>query len=162
MLDSILGNALRLLAALGFLLGAPAAASPLVTGNGFGFAVVAPDRGSATRFYPHPHSFVRADPANPLSEGIATPNFIKALGWGAPGQAGSSADYVADSHVIRLTRGATTGTFFMPFGLDRPALIVSANSASWRVEWNAPLRSQTRIGAARGCSASMGSTSRCC
>ena len=86
MLNSILGNALRLLAALGFLLGAPAGASPLVTGNGFGFAVVAPDRGSATRFYPHPHSFVRADPANPLSEGIATPNFIKALGWGAPGQ----------------------------------------------------------------------------
>ena len=58
-----------------------AAASHLVTGNGFGFAVVAPENGTATKFYAHPYSFVAPDPANPLSEGIETANFIKALGW---------------------------------------------------------------------------------
>jgi hypothetical protein len=45
MLDSIIKNAVRFLAAVGFGLAScpPAAASPLVTGNGFGFAVVAPE-----------------------------------------------------------------------------------------------------------------------
>ncbi len=130
----------------------PAAASPLVTGNGFGFAVVAPDRGLATRFYPHPHSFVRPDPANPLSEGIETANFIKTLGWGDSARAGT-ADYVEDSHVIRVRRPDGSGTFFMPFGLDRPALIISweaprRSSAGWRVAWNQPLQSHRTVGAA--------------
>jgi hypothetical protein len=147
MLDSIARSALRLLALIGFLLAGQAAASPLVTGNGFGFAVVAPDRGSATRFYSHPHSFVRADPANPLSEGIATPNFIKSLGWGAAGRTGT-ADYLADSHVIRLNRSGASGTFFMPFALDRPALVIVGPAVPWRVEWSAPLASHRRIGAA--------------
>ncbi len=84
MSKSIARKALLLLAMLvaALALCAPAAASPLVTGNGFGFAVVAPDSGVATRFYAHPYSFVRPDPADPLSEGIATANFIKTLGWG--------------------------------------------------------------------------------
>ena len=55
----------------------------------------------ATKFYPHPHSYTRPDPANPLGEGIETPTFIKSLGWGTPGRSGN-ADYVEDSHVIRL------------------------------------------------------------
>src|SRR3569833_1119466 len=33
----------------------PLAASHLVTGNGFGFAVVAPESGSVTKFYAHPY-----------------------------------------------------------------------------------------------------------
>ena len=37
----------------------------------------------ATKFYPHPYSFVRADPANALSEGVETANFIKSLRWGS-------------------------------------------------------------------------------
>jgi hypothetical protein len=146
--------ALRILASVGFALAscAPAAASHLVTGNGFGFAVVAPESGTATKFYPHPHSFVRPDPANPLSEGIETANFIKTLGWGKSGLAGS-ADYVADSHVIRLRRADGSGTFFMPFGFERPALIVSLEAAphkaaAWQVEWNRPVQSQKMLGAA--------------
>ena len=149
MLDSIIKIALRLLAGVGLALasGGPAAASPLVTGNGLGFAVVAPDSGTATRFYAHPYSFVRPDPANPLSEGIETANFIKALGWGKPGRAGI-ADYVDDSHVIRMRRGDGSGTFFMPFGFERPALIiVKESAATWRVEWNRPLRSHKALGA---------------
>ena len=130
-----------------FALCLPAAASHLVTGNGYGFTVVAPESGSATKFYPHPHSYVRPDPANPLGEGIETANFIKALSWG-PGRAGS-ASYVDDSHVIRIRRTDGDGYFFMPFGLDRPALIISANAAAWRVEWNRPLRSRRTLGAGR-------------
>src|SRR5215216_4872078 len=80
-LSSITGLALRIIAAVGvwFALCLPATASHPVTGNGFGFAVVAPESGQATRFYPHPYSFVRPDPAHPLSEGIETANFIKTL-----------------------------------------------------------------------------------
>jgi len=143
-----------LLAALGLRLALcePATASHLVTGNGLGFAVVAPESGTATKFYPHPYSYARPDPANPLSEGIETANFIKTLGWGEPGQAGA-AEYVDDSHVIRLRRADGTGYFFMPFGLERPLLIVSweaasHGSAAWRVEWNRPLVSQRVVSAA--------------
>jgi hypothetical protein len=138
---------LRLLTALGagLALCAPAAASHLVTGNGFGFAVVAPERGVATSFYPHPHSYLRPDPANPLSEGIETPNFIKSLSSGEPGRPGT-AEYVDDSQVIRLGNADGTSTFFMPFGFDRPALVISSNTAAWRVEWNRPVRSRKSVG----------------
>jgi hypothetical protein len=127
----------------------PAAASHLVTGNGFGFAVVAPESGGATKFYPHPYSYLAPDPANPLSEGVETPNFVKELGWGARGRSGT-AEYVADSHVIRVRRADGSAYFFMPFGLDRPALIISLETrgpkTAWRVHWNRLLRSQTTVG----------------
>ena len=141
---------LVLIVGAGFVLSQPATASHLVTGNGFGFAVVAPESGMATKFYPHPHSFVRLDPANPLSEGIETANFIKSLGWGAPGHAGST-DYVDDTHVIRMQRAGASGYFFMPFGFQRPALIVSLDATAqdaWRVEWNRPLRLQRAVNVA--------------
>lgn len=150
MLDSILFNGRRLIFGIGLWLALclPAAASHLVTGNGFGCAVVAPESGIATKFYPHPYSFVRPDPANPLSEGVETPNFIKSLGWDTQGQA--SVDYVRDTHVIRMRRGSAMAYFFMPFGFNRPALIITlegqtAKSAGWRVEWNRPLRSQAAV-----------------
>lgn len=146
--------ALRMLAAVAIAFGLcwPAAASHLVTGNGHGFVVVAPESGAATKFYPHPHSFTRPDPADPLGEGIEAANFIKSLGWGEPGRAGT-AEYVGDSHVIRLRRADGSGTFFMPFGFERPALIVDLDGASqraagWRVEWNRPVRSHKVVGAA--------------
>src|SRR5207245_201482 len=55
--------------------------------------------------------------------------------------------YVNDSHVIRMRRNGDTGTFFMPFGFERPTLIISLeappqSAAAWRVEWNRPLMSQ--------------------
>lgn len=150
MLDSIIKRAFRLLlgVATAIALCGPALASHLVTGNGFGFAVVAPELGRATKFYPHPHSFTRRDPANPLAEGIETANFIKELGWGKAEAA--AVDYLDDSQVIRMRRADGTGTFFMPFGFERPALIVDLESAghrtaSWRVKWNRPLRSRTVV-----------------
>lgn len=119
-------------------------ASHLVTGNGLGFAVVAPESGTVTKFYPHPHSFVGPDPANALSEGIETANFIKTLGWGDAGGP-AAAEYVEDSHVIRMRRAAGSGIFFMPFGFDRPALVIVSDGAPWRVEWNRPLKTQSTL-----------------
>ena len=118
----------------------------MVTGNGFGFAVVTPESGTATKFYSHPHSYLRTDPKNPLSEGIETPNFIKTLGWG-PARGAGNASYVHDSHVIRMRRGNATGTFLMPFGYERPALIINLeapqkSAGAWRVEWTGHLRSR--------------------
>jgi hypothetical protein len=148
MLRSISAIVLGLLAALA--LGAPArAATPLVTGNGFGFGVVTP--GGATKFYPHPYSFSRPEPADPLSEGVETANFIKRLGWGLSARAGAL-DYVEDSHVVRMRRADGIGHFFMPFGFDHPALIVDWEAAGgslpgWRVQWNKPLQSTRAVGA---------------
>jgi GH15 family glucan-1,4-alpha-glucosidase len=151
MAKAMIRNALGLVAAMFALLAQPSAASHLVTGNGFGFAVVAPEHGAATKFYPHPYSFLRPDPANPLSEGIETANFIKLLGWGTEKHV-AAADYVADSQVIRIRRSDGTGYFFMPFGLERPALIIDwegvAGKAGWQVEWNRPLRSHQLLTAA--------------
>src|SRR5436305_9696550 len=133
MFSCVIKIATRLLVAFGlwFALCPPAAASHMVTGNGHGFAVVAPESGTATKFYPHPYSYLRPDPANPLSEGIETANFIKALGWGERARAGT-ADYIEDSQVIRLRRADGSGTFFMPFGFERPALIITWDAAGRR------------------------------
>src|SRR5215472_7926025 len=79
----------------------PAAASHLVTGNGFGFAVVSPESATVTKFYAHPYSFVRPDAKNPLSEGVETANFIKALRWGDGTSQLATAEYAEDSHIIR-------------------------------------------------------------
>ena len=153
MLDSLIKNAIHFLAAVGIwsVVCLPAAASHLVTGNGHGFAVVAPEKGTATSFYPHPHSYIRPDPANALGEGIESANFIKTLGWGKSGQA--STEYANDSHVIRMRRADGSGYFFMPFGFERPALIIGWEgipraATGWRVEWNRPLRSRKAVGGA--------------
>ncbi len=131
-----------------------ASASDLVTGNGFGFAVVSPENATVSKFYAHPYSFVRPDPKNLLSEGIETANFIKEIGWGGgPGLGrsteGASADYEQDSQVIRARTSDGEGLVFMPFGLLRPAVIVSwepasvtAQSGAFHVEWNRPVTSQ--------------------
>src|SRR5579864_7315048 len=126
----------------------PASASHLVTGNGFGFSVVAPESGTATKFYAHPYSFVRPDPANPLSEGIETANFIKELGWGGGPATAPSTEYGQDSHVIHVRRSDGEGFFFMPFGLHRAALVISwepppGSTGAWQVAWTHAVASQT-------------------
>jgi len=126
---------------------APAMASRLVTGNGHGFAVVAPESGAVTRFMPHPHSFTRPDPADPLSEGIETANFIKSLSLGAAGEPATT-EYVDDSHVIRMRNGAGTATVFMPFGFERPTLIIVSDGAPWHVEWTKPAHEYIAAGSA--------------
>jgi hypothetical protein len=132
-----------------------AAASNLVTGNGFGFAVASPQSATVTKFYAHPYSFVRPDPNDPLSEGIPTSNFIKRLSWSgvSPDTVDATATvYQDDSQVIHAHTPAGDGLFFMPFGLEQTALIVSwqPNNAqiprgSFQVEWAHPVTSQKTI-----------------
>jgi GH15 family glucan-1,4-alpha-glucosidase len=140
----------------------PAAASHLVTGNGFGFAVVAPETATVTKFYAHPYSFLRPAPGNPLGEGVETANFIKELGWSGgsgasssiegPAAAGASADYEDDSHVIHAQTSEGEGFVFMPFGLRQAALIVTwepgagtAGQGGLHVEWSRPVKAQRAV-----------------
>lgn len=130
----------------------PAAASRMVTGNGFGFAVVQPETGTVSKFYAHPYCFTRHDPKNPLNEGMETANFIKELGWSSKSANSAAAEYEDDSQVIH-TRG-TDGeeTVYMPFGLQHAALIIdweptatNSQSGSWHVEWSRPVKSQKTV-----------------
>jgi GH15 family glucan-1,4-alpha-glucosidase len=129
---------------------AAAPATHLVTGNGYGFAVVSPKQGTAAKFYAHPYSFSRQDPKKPLSEGIETANFITELGWSEGKGKGASAEYQDESHVIRVHTSAGEGLYFMPFGFAHPALIVSwssapAESGSLHVEWKRPVKSRKSV-----------------
>jgi GH15 family glucan-1,4-alpha-glucosidase len=124
------------------------ATTPPVTGNGFGFAVVSPETGRLTKFYAHPYSFTQPDARDPLSEGIETANFIKSLGWSEGAGQNTSVGYVEDSHVIRTRSRAGEGLFFMPFGLDCDALIISWQPSTagqhghLEVEWSRPVESR--------------------
>jgi hypothetical protein len=127
----------------------PAAASNLVTGNGFGFAVASPTTARLTSFYAHPYSFVRPDPQDPLSEGIPTANFIKSLGWNDATAHNASAEYEEDSNVIHARSSAGEGFFFMPFGLEHTALVLTwepsgaiASRGALAVVWSRPVTSQ--------------------
>jgi len=129
-----------------------ASATNLVTGNGFGFAVVTPQTAEVTRFYAHPYSFVRPDPRKPLSEGIETANFIKNISWGGSGVQDASAAYGQDSQVIHAQSGSGEGFVFMPFGLAYAALIISwtprsdnVSEAGFSVAWNQPVKSKTML-----------------
>jgi hypothetical protein len=138
-----------------------AGATHLVSGNGFGFAVVSPETGTVTKFYAHPYCFARPDPRNPLGEGVETANFVKELGWSDgvvrdSTQKGASAEYEEDSQMIRVRSGNGEGVFFMPFGLRRDALVIDWEPISggarggWSVEWSHPVTSQrvVRVGGA--------------
>jgi hypothetical protein len=127
-----------------------AGASDLVTGNGFGFAVVSPQTTAVTRFYAHPYAFTRPDPNNCLSEGFPTTNFVQSLQWREGTLTGARADYDDDSQVIVARSSAGKGTFFMPFGLRQTALIISwqpgrAEPGGWQVAWAHPLHSLQTI-----------------
>ena len=142
-----------LVAVVSFLLlsGLAAFASPLVTGNGFGFAVVSPENATLRKFYAHPYSFARPDPKDPLSEGIETTNFIKTLRWSTADAREVSVEYLRDSQLIEAKTGADEGLFFMPFGLQLSALVIdwepssSGPKGQWEVEWSHPVKSQRAI-----------------
>jgi len=130
----------------------PAVASHVATGNGFGFAVVSPETATVSKFYAHPYSFVQPKADDPLSEGVETVNFIKALGWSDAAANSPSASYEEDSHVIHARSSAGEGLFFMPFGFERAALVISwkPNPAetgrnSLHVEWKRPVKTERVI-----------------
>jgi len=142
--------------AVALMCAAPAIASNLVTGNGYGFGVVDPVRAVVTRFYTHPYSFMRPDPANALGEGVPTPELIKSLRWGAADGGAATAEYESDSQIIHLHGGAGDGFVYMPFSLRMPALIVEWETVArtyagqgWQVEWSHRVLSRrllTRVG----------------
>ena len=130
----------------------PSSATNLVTGNGFGYAVVSPQSATLTSFYAHPYSFVRPDSQKPLSEGVETANFIKSIRWGESEVQNGSAEFEDDSQVIHVRSSSGGGFVFMPFGLRRAALLLSWKPASangsgsgFSVEWNHPIESQTTL-----------------
>jgi hypothetical protein len=125
------------------------AATNLVTGNGFGFAVVSPGTATITKFYAHPYSFSRPDPKNPLGEGIETANFIRSIRFPCRGGQRASAKYEQDSHVIDVRCGDVTGAVFMPFGFAQAALVVSWDEDP-QVEWSHPVRSRRVVRTSRG------------
>jgi hypothetical protein len=136
----------------------PAAASHLVTGNGFGFAVVSPETGTVTSFYTHPYSFVRPDPQKPLSEGIETTNLLKSLSLDDGSATSPSAQYENDSHVIHIRNSKGEGYVFMPFGLNRPALIVvwqpadpATNGVTFHLQPKYPIKQSSQLQEPSGC-----------
>lgn len=119
----------------------------MVTGNGFGFAVVSPATGTVSKFYAHPYAFTRHDPNKPLSEGIETANFLQKLRWNSVRGQTALAEYVEDSQVIRIHSSEGDGTVFMPFGLKHAALVIDWQPGSartqvsgWQVKWNKPIK----------------------
>ena len=129
---------------------APAAwASNLVTGNGFGFAVVRPESGSLSHFYVHPYCFARRDALEPLGEGIATTDLIQSLGWPGEGVKAPTVTYERNSHIVRSGNAADESVYFMPFGLNHAALVIdretmrsAPSSPGWQVTWRHPLKSR--------------------
>lgn len=121
------------------------AASPLVTGNGFGFATVSATHGHVMRFYAHPYRYEKPDPNDDLGEGLETANFFENLTWRGTGAVLGAAP-VNESHV--LSTGTTKGNVvtYMPFGLARNALITSwfprerGGSAELQPTWAHPLK----------------------
>ena len=127
-------------------------ASHMVTGNGFGFAVVQPETATVSKFYAHPYCFTRHDPKNPLNEGMETGNFIKELGWSNETGHSVTAEYKQDSQIIHAHERDGEETVYMPFGLQRAALLIDwesttakAQHGSWHVEWNHPVKSQKTV-----------------
>ena len=139
----------RLLAAqicAGSLMCSTALATNLVTGNGFGFAVVSPETATVSELYAHPYSFAAPDLRKPLSEGVPTANFVKSIRWTVPGAHGIATEYERDSQVIHARSSAGDAFFFMPFGLRQAALVIDSEPAvaesqgEWDVEWSRPVR----------------------
>jgi hypothetical protein len=130
----------------------PAAASHVVTGNGFGFAVVAPETGTVSKFYAHPYCFTRHDPKNPLSEGIETASFIQEIVWSSGSPLVASTEYVEDSQVIHVHNSDGDGTVYMPFGLEHAVLVidwepgsVKTQAGGWQVKWNRQVKSERSV-----------------
>lgn len=99
--------------------------SPLVTGNGFGYTVVA-TTGDVTRLYAHPYRYEKANP-DPSKDGFTTPNFVKKLSWKgqAPASKPEQIGYINESNVIRVKSSQSQNEYdyFSPFQLKHNVLI---------------------------------------
>lgn len=119
----------------------PIGPTPLVSGNGFGFATYSLEKKGITKFYAHPYRFERPDPSDEFGEGIETTNLLSGLSW----ESGEKAAYVNQSHVIEVSGGSAPQFYFMPFGLARNALVTGGASPCLRVSWVQPPRRQRKL-----------------
>src|ERR1041385_4132160 len=95
--------------------------TPMPTGNGFGFAVYAPDELAVTAFYAHPYRFARESDHGPQDDGVATASLVERLAFRGAQQPPASS--VEQSHVI----AAGTERYYMPFGVTRAVLVASGH-----------------------------------
>ncbi len=113
--------------------------TPLVTGNGYGYAVV--DGGSVTKLYAHPYRFMRKGAKG--VDGVSTTSLIKRAGW--TGEGSSSVAYVAESHVIRVQRGAQVAEFFEPFAVAHNVLMTRSTSGCFEIAWEHPVKATRKL-----------------
>lgn len=102
--------------------------TPLVTGNGHGFAVYSFPSKAISKLYAHPYKFERENPKETLGEGIETANFVRNLKWQTPGSGESKARYVDESHVIEVETQDSRQQFFMPFGFEANVMIAACET----------------------------------
>jgi hypothetical protein len=134
---------LLLLAGLG-LSASAAGHTPLPTGNGYCLASVTADTGAVSHFYPHPYRYERADPKDPLGEGIESVDLVKSVAFAAPA-APVEVGYRQESHVVSVRGEGGETVVFSPFGLEAPALALvreSADAAPLVVETARPVASR--------------------
>ncbi len=123
--------------------------SPIVTGNGFGYAVLATN-GEISKLYAHPYRFLRAN-KDLSKDGPSTANFVKSMTWvgkGSPAQK-PEVSYVAESQIMSVKANGNEYDYFMPFGLKRNALIAlhkvadgADADAALRVTWLHPIETE--------------------
>lgn len=106
----------------------PAAAvnqTPLVTGNGHGFAVFSLQSKMISKLYAHPYKFERENPKEILGEGVETTNFVKSLRWASDDAGEDQPHYLDESHIIEVDSNNAKQHFFMPFGFEHNALVAT-------------------------------------
>lgn len=129
----------------------PAGPVPLVTGNGFGYAVVARD-GVLRSFLAHPSS---TDRPLPTDGGVRTTNFIRQARWlNGAAQLSGPTTFVDDSHVIETRAAGYRLTAFSPFAVPRNVLLLTARPSSGKgappkgarleITWDQPVSSKTK------------------
>ena len=131
--------------------------TPLVTGNGFGFATYSFTKKTVTKFYAHPYRFESPDPHDINGEGVETANFLKSLKWETAQPAEKpSADFLSQSHIISVRDSLSEQSYFLPFGLEQNTLIASrlptlragsgsdtGSGACLRIEWAQAVKTDT-------------------
>lgn len=94
--------------------------SPLCTGNGFGYAVVA-TTGEVVKFYAHPYRFERAN-SDVSKDGYETANFLKTLSFTGKDST-AKVEYKNESQIITVKKPGLEQIYFMPFGLKHNAFV---------------------------------------
>jgi GH15 family glucan-1,4-alpha-glucosidase len=94
--------------------------SSLTTGNGFGFAVLSLD-GHINKLYAHPYRFDHPK-EDPKVDGHQTVNFLRSLSF-EDQKPSDKCGYLNESQILAVNSAKSEKYYFMPFGLNRNALI---------------------------------------